>query len=173
MCIQLLNSISAKDHKCLIFCQTKRKCNTLSDYLNAQGMRNEAIHGDKPQKDRERILLHFKRRPQGILIASDVAARGLDIKDIQLVVNLDMPTNVDSYVHRIGRTGRAGNKGISVSFITSNDHNILPKVERLLKASQVSLPSSLQLLHSVSHQGHRLHSYISQQSQAPDYNKII
>lgn len=77
------------------------------------------------------------------------------------MVNLDMPSNIDSYVHRIGRTGRAGNKGISVSFVTSNDHNILPKVQRLLKASATALPSSLQLLSVLNHQGHRLHSYIS------------
>lgn len=97
------------------------------------GFRNEAIHGDKGQKDRDRILNQFKKKRLGILIASDVAARGLDIRDIQLVINLDMPSNIDSYVHRIGRTGRAGNKGVSISFVSSNDQGIIPKIWKIIQ----------------------------------------
>lgn len=93
-------------------------------------------------------------------MASEVAARGLDIKDIQLVINLDLPTNIDSYVHRIGRTGRAGSKGVSVSFLASGDSPLMPKLEKLLKANSKTPVHTLQLLSALNNH-HPLHSYLA------------
>ena len=96
-------------------------------------------------------------------MASEVAARGLDIKDIKLVINLDLPTNIDSYVHRIGRTGRAGLKGVAISLISSNDAPLLNKLDKLLTANPKTPSFTLALLSTLNNQ-HHLHSYLATQA---------
>jgi ATP-dependent RNA helicase DeaD len=115
--------------KAIIFCQTKKMVDILEERLEKYDYKVEAIHGDMPQSKRERVLADFKADKTDILIATDVAARGLDIDDISYVVNYDMPDDVDTYIHRIGRTGRAGKEGIAVSFITTEEEYLIKEFE--------------------------------------------
>ncbi|PHJ22388.1 ethylene-responsive rna helicase [Cystoisospora suis] len=102
--------------KTLVFCETKRQCDQLCRELRYRRLRALAIHGDKEQRERDRILHDFRTGHCDILIATDVASRGLDIHDIQFVINYDVPKNIESYIHRIGRTGRGGSTGTAISF---------------------------------------------------------
>ena len=103
--------------KILIFGRTKRGVNQLSQELNNRGFRSDAIHGNKSQPQRQRALLNFRKNFVKILVATDVAARGLDIQDVSHVINYDIPENYEDYIHRIGRTGRANNTGHALTFI--------------------------------------------------------
>ncbi len=104
-------------YKVLIFGQTKHGVERLSDNLNANGFKTASIHGNKSQPQRQRALNEFKQDNVQVLVATDVAARGLDIPNVTHVINYDIPSTYDDYVHRIGRTGRANNKGIALTFI--------------------------------------------------------
>ncbi len=105
----------------VVFCNTKRDCQAVCDTLLANGISTLALHGDLEQRDRERVLVQFSNRSCRVLVATDVAARGLDIKDLPLVVNFELPHDPEVYVHRIGRTGRAGTEGLAVSFCTVSE----------------------------------------------------
>jgi ATP-dependent RNA helicase DeaD len=115
--------------KAIIFCQTKRMVDILDERLSSLDYKAEAIHGDMPQSKREKVLREFKDDRIDILIATDVAARGLDVDDISYVVNYDMPDDLDTYIHRIGRTGRAGKEGIAVSFVTTEEEYLIREFE--------------------------------------------
>jgi len=115
--------------KAIIFCQTIKMVDILEERLASLKYKAEAIHGDLSQSKRERVLKSFKGDETDILIATDVAARGIDIDDISYVINYDMPPDVDTYIHRIGRTGRAGKEGIAVSFITSEEEYLIREFE--------------------------------------------
>ena len=115
--------------KAIIFCQTKKMVDTLDERLTKYGYKVEAIHGDMPQSKREKVLSDFKNDKTDLLIATDVAARGLDVDDITYVVNYDMPDDIDTYIHRIGRTGRAGKEGTAVSFVTSEEEHLIREFE--------------------------------------------
>eukprot|EP00983_Pelagomonas_calceolata_P078371 1154237-Pelagomonas_calceolata.AAC.15 len=104
----------------MIFCTTKRMCDQLSHSI-AREFRSAAIHGDKRQQERDYVLNAFKQGQISILVATDVAARGLDIPNVNAVINYDFPTGVEDYIHRIGRTGRAGKSGESYTFFTQED----------------------------------------------------
>jgi ATP-independent RNA helicase DbpA len=103
------------DKAAIVFCRTKVQCDDVAIMLCQKGFHALAIHGDFEQRDREEMLLQFANQSCHILVATDVAARGLDIKDLPLVINYDLPSDADSYVHRIGRTGRAGKSGLAIS----------------------------------------------------------
>ncbi len=111
--------------KAIIFCQTKKMVDVLEERLTSLHYKVEAIHGDMPQSKREKVMADFKNDKTDILIATDVAARGLDIDDITYVINYDMPDDIDTYIHRIGRTGRAGREGTAVSFVTSEEEHLV------------------------------------------------
>lgn len=102
------------------------------------------IHGDKAQPEREWVLQEFKSGSSPILLATDVAARGLDIKDVKCVVNYDMPMTGEDYVHRIGRTGRAGARGLAYSFFTDEDTRIIKQVIHVIKEAGQEPPAELQ-----------------------------
>jgi ATP-dependent RNA helicase DDX5/DBP2 len=119
----------------LIFTKTKKGCDRLSKELRSRGFYSMAIHGDKSQNEREFVLDTFRRKKVNILVATDVAARGLDIKNITYVINFDFPMQIEDYVHRIGRTGRAGESGIAISFFTSENSGL---ARELIKVSIVS-----------------------------------
>lgn len=106
----LRENLNEKD-RVLVFVETKKGCDMLSRSLRADGFQARAMHGDKSQEDRDFTLQQFKSRQATLLIATDVAARGLDVDDIRMVVNFDFPNDMENYIHRIGRTGRAGKKG--------------------------------------------------------------
>ena len=118
--------------KALIFIQMKHAANKLVDKLRKAGIPGAAIHGNKSQGARTRALDGFKRGKYQILVATDVAARGLDVDDISHVINYDMPVEAETYVHRIGRTGRAGADGTAISFCSAKDRAYLHDIERLL-----------------------------------------
>mmetsp|Transcript_44601 Transcript_44601/g.126164 ORF Transcript_44601/g.126164 Transcript_44601/m.126164 type:complete len:600 (+) Transcript_44601:81-1880(+) len=128
-----------KDGLAVIFVATKRDADGLEMKLHESGTSVACIHGDRSQKDREEALHAFKSGANPVLVATDVAARGLDIKNVALVVNFDMPNQLDDYVHRIGRTGRAGKKGVAVAFINERV-NYLPDLEHLLVEAKQDLP---------------------------------
>ena len=138
--------------KVLIFCSTKRSCEGLARAM-ARQIGCEAIHGDKEQHERERTLANFRSGASPILVATDVAARGLDIKDIALVVNYDFPSNIEDYVHRIGRTGRAGARGVAVTLMTPSDARHARPLLRILREAQQDVPSELEALAETSHRG--------------------
>jgi ATP-dependent RNA helicase DeaD len=116
--------------KAIIFCQTIKMVDLLEERLLKYKYKVEAIHGDLPQQKRERVIRDLKEDRIDVLIATDVAARGLDIEDISYVINYDMPEDVDTYIHRIGRTGRAGKEGKAVSFVTSEEEHLVTEFQR-------------------------------------------
>ena len=116
----------------LVFCRTKHGANRITEKLVEQGFRAAALHGNKSQSLRTRTLEEFRRGDVRILVATDVAARGLDIVHLPFVVNYDMPAIPEDYIHRIGRTGRAGESGLAVSFVSSQETRFLQAIETLL-----------------------------------------
>nr|CAD1834833.1 unnamed protein product [Ananas comosus var. bracteatus] len=128
--------------KILVFCSTKRMCDQLSRTLSRQ-FGAVAIHGDKSQSERDRVLSQFRSGRSPILVATDVAARGLDIKDIRVVINYDFPTGVEDYVHRIGRTGRAGATGVSYTFFCENDSKYAADLVKVLEGADQRVPREL------------------------------
>jgi ATP-dependent RNA helicase DeaD len=115
--------------KAIIFCQTKKMVDILDERLTSLDYTVKAIHGDMPQPKRERVIKDFREDKIQILIATDVAARGLDIDDISYVINYDMPDDVETYIHRIGRTGRAGREGVAISFVTTEEEHLVKEFE--------------------------------------------
>lgn len=115
--------------KALIFCQTIKMVDMLEERLKDYDYKVESIHGDMPQKKRERVIDDFREGKTELLIATDVAARGIDIDDINYVINYDMPEDVEVYIHRIGRTGRAGKKGTAASFVTAQEEYLIREFE--------------------------------------------
>ena len=115
----------------LVFAKTRNGVDSLVDKLRVLGVKADGIHGYKPQATRQRVLDDFKSSDVQILVATDVAARGLDIEDLPLVVNFDLPIVPECYIHRIGRTGRAGNKGEAISLVCADEVNILSAIEVL------------------------------------------
>ncbi len=126
----------AKTHpgkKIIVFARTKRGADKIARKLVAEGIGAEAIHGNKSQNQRVRTLASFKNGKTLVLIATDIAARGIDVPGVELVVNYDLPNVPESYVHRIGRTARAGASGLAVSLCTSEEIKLLRAIERLIK----------------------------------------
>ncbi|KKY19542.1 putative atp-dependent rna helicase ded1 [Diplodia seriata] len=128
----------------LIFVETKRMADSLSDFLINQGFPATSIHGDRTQREREKALEMFRSGRCPILVATAVAARGLDIPNVTHVVNYDLPTDIDDYVHRIGRTGRAGNTGISTAFFNRGNRGVVRDLIDLLKEANQEVPSFLE-----------------------------
>jgi ATP-dependent RNA helicase RhlE len=117
----------------LVFTRTKHGANRLCEQLERAGVRCAAIHGNKSQGARDRALEGFRRGTTPVLVATDVAARGIDVEGVSLVVNFDLPNVAESYVHRIGRTGRAGATGRAISFCDREERSLLVDIERLIR----------------------------------------
>ncbi len=115
----------------LVFCQTKSLVADLSRYLTERGYQVDCLHGDKDQKSRERTMQAFRDRRVTILICTDVASRGLDVKDVTHVINYSLPRELDSYVHRIGRTARSGKSGFAMSLVTPSHRSLIPRIEKM------------------------------------------
>ena len=117
-----------------VFVNSKLGCARLARTLEREGLRTAALHGDKSQDERLKALDAFKKGEVDLLVCTDVAARGLDIKDVPAVFNFDIPFNAEDYVHRIGRTGRAGASGLAVTFVGgNNDARLVSEIEKLVK----------------------------------------
>ncbi|MQB61932.1 DEAD/DEAH box helicase [Limosilactobacillus reuteri] len=123
----------------IVFGRTKRRVDELSKGLIARGYNAAGIHGDLTQDKRSKIMWKFKNNELDILVATDVAARGLDISGVTHVYNYDIPSDPDSYVHRIGRTGRAGHHGVSLTFVTPNEMDYLHEIEKLTRVRMLPL----------------------------------
>jgi len=117
----------------LVFCRTRTEVDELTETLNARGYRAEALHGGMSQEQRDRVMRKFRANTADLLIATDVAARGLDIEHLSHVVNYDVPTSPEAYVHRIGRTGRAGREGVAITIAEPREHRLLRNIEHLTK----------------------------------------
>lgn len=117
----LRHIVSKNDPKTLVFCATKKMVDDLASRMSEDGLRVGSIHGDMPQSRREKTIRAYRNDRMAILVATDVAARGLDIDNIECVVNYDTPTDPETYTHRIGRAGRAGKRGFAVSFVTPRE----------------------------------------------------
>jgi ATP-dependent RNA helicase RhlE len=130
---QLLKNEAA--NQVIIFTKTKLTASRLSRTLQKEGIAADAIHGDKSQKERIEALDAFKAGKVTVLVATDVAARGLDISDLPMVINYEIPSAPEDYVHRIGRTGRAGASGIAISLVSEDEEKYLTEIEKLIKKS--------------------------------------
>jgi ATP-dependent RNA helicase DeaD len=119
----------------LVFARTKIDAGTIASRLNERGYEADSLHGDIAQAQREQVLSKFKSRKCRILVATDVAARGIDINDLSHVINFSLPQNSESYIHRIGRTGRAGHEGIAITFVTPQENRYIAQIARVTKAS--------------------------------------
>ena len=117
----------------LVFCRTRIEVDTLTETLNAHGYRAEALHGGMEQRQRDAVMNRVRSSKTDLLIATDVAARGLDIEQLSHVVNYDVPTSAEGYVHRIGRTGRAGREGTAITLVEPREHRLLRSIEAFTK----------------------------------------
>ena len=131
----------------IIFCRTRSEADDLTETMNHGGFKPLALHGGLTQEQRDRVMKRFRDGAADLLIATDIAARGLDISHLSHVVNFDVPTNPDAYVHRIGRVGRAGREGVAITFVTSAQQNALRQIERVAKVriSYAPVPSGKDL----------------------------
>ncbi|BDV00776.1 RNA helicase [Thermodesulfomicrobium sp. WS] len=119
----------------LVFCRTKVDADAIASRLEERGYDARALHGDLGQAQREKILDAFKKRHARILVATDVAARGIDVQDLTHVINFDLPGDPEAYVHRVGRTGRAGKSGIAITFVTPSEYRRLQWIQKLARTS--------------------------------------
>merc|ERR1719392_316831 len=143
------SGLGAKDldgeaSRTLVFVETKKGADSLDEFLYREGFPVTSIHGDRTQREREEALRRFKCGQTPIIVATAVAARGLDIPNVKHVINFDLPGDVEEYVHRIGRTGRMGNLGLATSFFNEKNRNLVKDLIELLVESNQELPSWLE-----------------------------
>uniref|UniRef100_A0A8B9RH74 RNA helicase n=1 Tax=Astyanax mexicanus TaxID=7994 RepID=A0A8B9RH74_ASTMX len=143
--LDLLNA-TGKDSLTLVFVETKKGADALEDFLYREGYACTSIHGDRSQRDREEALNQFRSGRCPILVATAVAARGLDISNVKHVINFDLPSDIEEYVHRIGRTGRVGNLGLATSFFNDKNSNITKDLLDILVEAKQEVPSWLESL---------------------------
>ncbi|NPA12048.1 MAG: DEAD/DEAH box helicase [Epsilonproteobacteria bacterium] len=128
--------------KAIVFCRTKRDTDDVAEFLKGAGINANAIHGDVTQNRREKIIKDFKSDKLEILVATDVAARGLDVNNVTHVFNYHLPLDAESYVHRIGRTGRAGKEGMAISLVTPHEFRALNRIQKISKLTLKEIPNS-------------------------------
>ncbi len=133
---RLIEVLRAEEpEQAIIFCRTKIGAARLDRELRDKGFRNKALHGDMSQGQRDGVMIQFKDHNLPLLVATDVAARGLDIEHVTHVINYDLPNNTEIYVHRIGRTGRVGRTGRAITFVTAKQRHEIPRIEREAKTA--------------------------------------
>ena len=160
----------------LIFCRTKADTKEIADQMMRDGYNSDALHGDLAQTDRDRVMNRFREGSLQLLIATDVAARGIDVSDISHVIHYGLPDDIEVYTHRSGRTGRAGKKGISIAIVPQKHESRVPQIERMIKAkiNKQAIPNAKdvcekQLLHIVKD----IHSTEVQDSEIDPYMEQI
>lgn len=135
---------STEEDRILVFVETKKTADFLASLLSETKISSTSIHGDRLQSERETALRDFRSGKRKVLVATSVAARGLDIKGVTHVINYDLPKEAQDYVHRIGRTGRVGNRGKSTSFYDpENDSHLAPELAKILKDAKQPIPEFL------------------------------
>ncbi len=128
-------------NKAIVFCRTKKDVDLVAEFLSGVGFDAKGLHGDMDQRKREEVIKSFKGNKIEILVATDVAARGLDVNDVTHVFNYHLPLDPESYVHRIGRTGRAGKEGMAVSLVTPHEFRALSKIQKISKIELKEVPT--------------------------------
>ena len=142
--VAVLRTLQKTAPPCLIFCENKNDVEDVQEYLLLKGVEAVSNHGGKSQTEREEAVLAFKSRKADVLVATDIAAKGLDFQNVQHVINYDCPQDIESYVHRIGRTGRRGQKGVATTFINNTaDSQVLMDLKYLLKEAKQKIPDCL------------------------------
>jgi ATP-dependent RNA helicase RhlE len=138
----LVDILQKRRRSVLVFSRTKHGADKIAKVLNRQGIGCEAIHGNKTQGARQRALTNFKAGKTNVIIATDIAARGIDIANLEMVINYDLPDVAETYVHRIGRTGRAGNGGTALTFCSQEEYAIVKDIQKLTgrKLNAVAVP---------------------------------
>lgn len=127
----------------VIFCNTKKKVQYLTEQMRKRDFTVSATHSEIPQNERELILKEFRSGSSRVLISTDLLARGIDVHQVSVVINYDLPKNFDKYIHRIGRSGRFGRKGVAINFVTENDGNTLREIERYYNTQIDEMPSNV------------------------------
>ena len=127
----------------VIFCNTKRKVDWLTEKMRANNFTVSAMHGDMPQKERDAIMGEFRGGTTRVLITTDVWARGIDVQQVSLVINYDLPNNRENYIHRIGRSGRYGRKGVAINFVKADDVRILRDIEQYYSTQIDEMPMNV------------------------------
>ncbi|GMM36756.1 translation initiation factor eIF4A [Saccharomycopsis crataegensis] len=140
----LYDSISVT--QTVIFCNTRRKVEYLTEELRNKDFTVSAIHADLSQTERDTIMKEFRTGSSRILISTDLLARGIDVQQVSLVINYDLPSNKENYIHRIGRGGRFGRKGIAINFVTDNDVGAMREIEKFYSTQIVEMPASIESL---------------------------
>lgn len=124
----------------VIFCNTRRKVDWLTDKMRSKDFTVSSLHGDMDQKERDVIMREFRSGSSRVLITTDILARGIDVQQVSLVINYDLPTNRENYIHRIGRGGRFGRKGVAINFITEDDKRSLRDIEQFYNTQIEEMP---------------------------------
>jgi len=127
----------------VIFCNTRRKVDDLTNQMKAKEFTVSSTHGDVDQKARDLVLTEFRTGSSRVLITTDLLARGIDVQQVSLVINYDLPRNLENYIHRIGRSGRFGRKGVAINFVTSEDTRILRELESFYNTQIEEMPASV------------------------------
>jgi len=169
--------------KVILFAGKKQRVKELTVLLSRQGLNARAMHSDLEQKQRDEVMLDFRNNKVDVLVATDIVARGIDVDDIPLVINFDVPRDAEDYVHRIGRTARAENSGEAITLVTPEDARYWSKIERFLKKEiqRLTLPSALgdapdNSLYAQPADGHRRkgkHSSKPRHFSKPDRNRKL
>jgi len=128
-------------NKAIVFCRTKKDVDDVADYLSGAGFNAKGLHGDMDQRRREEVIKAFKNDKLEMLVATDVAARGLDVNNVTHVFNYHLPLDPESYVHRIGRTGRAGKEGMAISLVTPHEFRALNRIQKISKITLKEIPT--------------------------------
>ncbi len=155
----------------MIFCRTRADVNDVAEKLNARGYRVEALHGEISQAQRLRVINGFKKRRFSLLIATDVAARGIDVNDLTHVINFSLPANAETYIHRIGRTGRAGRHGVAVTFVTPGERRKIKFIEKDINSPipQKKLPEISDIINAKKEKFSEMLALLIETGDANDY----
>ena len=127
----------------MVFCNKRKKVEWLAEKMRANNFTVSAMHGDMPQKDRDSVMSEFRSGSSRVLITTDIWARGLDVQQVSLVINYDLPVNRELYIHRIGRSGRFGKKGVAVNFVRDEDVRTLKDIERYYSTDIDEMPMNV------------------------------
>merc|ERR1712198_524826 len=127
----------------VIFCNTRRKVDWLTEKMHGRDFTVSAMHGDMDQKERDVTMCEFRSGSSRVLITTDLLARGIDVQQVSLVINYDLPTNRENYIHRIGRGGRFGRKGVAINFVTDDDKRSLQDIEKFYNTQIDEMPMNV------------------------------
>merc|ERR1712086_855727 len=127
----------------IIYCNTRKKVDYLTDKMKAKDFTVSSMHGDMDQRERDLIMREFRTDSSRVLITTDLLARGIDVQQVSLVINYDLPTNRENYIHRIGRGGRFGRKGVAINFITEEDKRALQDIEQFYNTQIEEMPMNV------------------------------